>query len=101
MSKQDKTTLGIFIVLALLAIYMFYRWNVARKVLNTMQPSGIQRNREVNPEETNQDFQQGIGGIDLSDLENSYLAPPPLPGGINIPAGPIVQPQSGPFLGSR
>lgn len=94
MNKNDKTTLAIFIVLAILAAYMFYRWNKSRVILNSMQPGSKER-RGADPTIRNE------LAVQYFNQTGGMVAPPPAPGGVNIPAGPIVQPQSSPFLGSR
>ena len=101
MSKNDKITLAIFVVIAALAAYTFYKWNQARVKLNTMTGNYNAKTplrRELSPEEENARKQEilDLNTINLDDLESGRTTP--VAGGINIPAGPIIN-HNGPTLG--
>jgi hypothetical protein len=101
MSKNDKTTLVIFLIVAALAAYTFYKWNQARTKLNTMTGNYNAKTplrRELNPEEENARIKEilDLNTITLDDLEGGRITP--IAGGINIPAGPISN-NNGPTLG--
>lgn len=108
MNKKNQTTIIVLLILAGIALYFAYKnqqkINAIRRAQTT--PGAMQRralSAEEGAQNAHQDYNTPLPFYDpwYQEMAGGGMVGQPNPGGINIPAGPIVQPQSRPFLGSR